>query len=144
MNDRLVELKFSGGDIDELRDAYREHVNQVDEWIGRLMDEVPDDVFLVMLGDTGIALGEHDYAGRGADLAPPLVRDPLPDPPPRGEKAGDDIDWYASTHDVAPTLLSSMGLTIPGRCAGGPDAAVRRRRRGGPADRPSRSPAAGR
>ena len=32
MNDRLVELKFSGGDIDELRDAYREHVNHVDEW----------------------------------------------------------------------------------------------------------------
>ena len=34
MNDRLVELKFSGATIDELRDAYREHVNQVDEWAG--------------------------------------------------------------------------------------------------------------
>ena len=114
MNDRLVELKFSGDDIDELRDAYREHVNQVDEWVGRLMDVVPDDVFLFVLGDTGIALGEHDYAGRGTPTShrlsyeiPYLIRHP------RGEKAGDDVDWYATTHDVAPTLLSSMGLTIP-------------------------------
>ena len=83
MNGRLVELKFGGGDIDELRDAYRKHVEHVDEWVGRLMDVVPDDVFLFVLGDTGIALGEHDYAGRGTpDLAPPLLRDPVPDPPP--------------------------------------------------------------
>ena len=32
--------------------------------------------------------------------------------------AGDDVDWYASTHDVAPTLLSHMGLTIPGKMRG--------------------------
>ena len=86
--------------------------------VGRLMDVVPDDVFLFVLGDTGIALGEHDYAGRGTHLAPALLRDPYLIRHPRGEKAGDDVDWYATTHDVAPTLLSSMGLTIPGRCAG--------------------------
>jgi hypothetical protein len=119
MNDRLVELKFSGGDVDELRDAYREHVNHVDEWVGRLMDVVPDDMFLFVLGDTGIALGEHEFAGRGTPTShrlsyeiPYLIRHP------RGELAGDDIDWYATTHDVAPTLLSSMGLTIPGKMRG--------------------------
>jgi len=119
MNDRLVELKFSGGDVDELRDAYRKHVDHVDEWVGRLMDAVPDDVFLFVLGDTGIALGEHDYAGRGTPTShrlsyeiPYLIRHP------RGEKAGEDVDWYATTHDVAPTLLSSMGLTIPGKMRG--------------------------
>jgi arylsulfatase A-like enzyme len=119
MNDRLVELKFGKDDIGELRDAYRKHVDDVDEWLGRLMDEVPDDVFLFVLGDIGIALGEHDYAGRGTPTShrlsyeiPYLIRHP------RGEKAGDDVDWYASTHDVAPTLLSSMGLTIPGKMRG--------------------------
>jgi arylsulfatase A-like enzyme len=119
MNDRLVELKFGRDDIGELRDAYRKHVDNVDEWLGRLMDEVPDDVFMFVLGDIGIALGEHDYAGRGAPTShrlsyeiPYLIRHP------RGEKAGDDIDWYASTHDVAPTLLSAMGLTIPGKMRG--------------------------
>ncbi len=119
MNGRLVELKFGKDDIDELRDAYRKHVDVVDEWVGRLMDEVPDDVFLFVLGDIGIALGEHDYAGRGTPTShrfsyevPFLIRHP------RGEKAGDDIDWFASTHDVAPTLLSAMGLTIPGKMRG--------------------------
>ena len=119
MNDRLVELKFGKDDIGELRDAYRKHVDNVDDWLGRLMDEVPDDVFMFVLGDIGIALGEHDYAGRGSPTShrlsyeiPYLIRHP------RGEKAGDDIDWYASTHDVAPTLLSAMGLTIPGKMRG--------------------------
>jgi arylsulfatase A-like enzyme len=119
MNGRLVELKFGRDDIGELRAAYRKHVERVDEWVGRLMDAVPDDVFLFMLGDIGIALGEHDYAGRGTPTShrlsyeiPYLIRHP------RGEKAGDDVDWYASTHDVAPTLLSSMGLTIPGKMRG--------------------------
>jgi arylsulfatase A-like enzyme len=119
MNDRLVELKFSGGDIDELRDAYRKHVDNVDEWVGRLMDEVPDDVFLVMLSDIGIALGEHEYVGRGTPTSHrPSYEIPFLIRHHRGEKAGDDIDWYASTHDVAPTLLSSMGLTIPGKMRG--------------------------
>ncbi|MEA2402332.1 MAG: hypothetical protein QOK00_2735 [Thermoleophilaceae bacterium] len=119
MDDRLVELKFGRDSIDELRAAYRKHVERVDAWVGRLMDVVPDDVFLMAIGDTGIALGEHDYAGRGTPTShrlsyeiPYLIRHP------RGEKAGDDEDWYASTHDVAPTLLSAIGLTVPGKMRG--------------------------
>ena len=57
MNGRLVELKFGQDDIGELRDAYRDHVDLVDDWLGRLMDEVPDDVFMFVLADIGIALG---------------------------------------------------------------------------------------
>jgi Sulfatase len=119
MNGRLVELRWDGGDVDELRSAYRDHVEAVDGWVGRLMDEVPDDVFVFMLGDIGIALGEHDYIGRGTPTShresyevPFLIRDP------DGRKSGDDVDWYASTHDVAPTILSYMGLTIPGKMWG--------------------------
>jgi arylsulfatase A-like enzyme len=76
-------------------------------------------VLVFMLGDIGIALGEHDYIGRGTPTShresyeiPFLIRDP------DGRKAGDDVDWYASTHDVAPTILSFMGLTIPGKMWG--------------------------
>ncbi len=119
MDGRLVEVKFGGGDIDELRDAYRRHVDRVDEWVGRLMDVVPDDLFLYMLGDIGIALGEHDYVGRGTPTShrlsyeiPYLIRDP------DGRKSGDDVDWFASTHDVAPTILSALGVTIPGKMRG--------------------------
>jgi arylsulfatase A-like enzyme len=119
MNGRLIELKFGNGDVDALRDAYRRHVETVDAWVGRLMDAMPDDLFMVVLGDIGIALGEHDYIGRGTPTShrlsyeiPYLIRHP------DGEQAGDDIDWYASTHDAAPTLLSAMGLTIPGKMRG--------------------------
>jgi arylsulfatase A-like enzyme len=119
MNGRLVELKFGGGAVDELRDAYRKHVEHVDAWVGRLMDAVPDDVLVFALGDIGIALGEHDYIGRGSPTShresyeiPYLIRHP------DGKEAGEDVDWFASTHDVAPTVLSHMGLTIPGKMRG--------------------------
>jgi arylsulfatase A-like enzyme len=117
MTERLVELNF--GDAGELRDAYRKHVELVDKWVGRLLNEVPDDLFLVAIGDIGIALGEHAYVGRGAPTShrlsyeiPFLIRHP------DGEESGNDVDWYASHHDVAPTLLSAMGLTIPGKMRG--------------------------
>jgi arylsulfatase A-like enzyme len=119
MDGRLVELDFGDGEVDELRAAYRRHVERVDDWVGRLMGEVPDDVLVYLLGDIGYALGEHAYVGRGTPTShresyeiPYLIRHP------DGEKAGDDVDWYASTHDVAPTLLSFMGLNIPGKMWG--------------------------
>jgi arylsulfatase A-like enzyme len=83
------------------------------------MDVVPDDLFMIALADHGIALGEHEYAGRGTPTShrlsyeiPYMVRDPGKD------ASEDEIHWYASTHDVAPTLLSAMGLTIPGKMRG--------------------------
>jgi arylsulfatase A-like enzyme len=116
---RLVELSFSGSDVERVRERYIEHVEAVDQWVGRLLDRVDDDTAVYALGDHGIALGEHDFLGRAAPTShrlsyeiPYLIRHP------RGEMAGDDVDWYASTHDVAPTLLSFLGLTIPGKMEG--------------------------
>jgi arylsulfatase A-like enzyme len=116
---RLVELQFSDRDIDRVREAYVDHVEAVDDELGKLLDAVPDDVALFVLGDHGVALGEHGYMGRAAPTShrisyeiPYLIRHP------DGEKSGDDVDWYASTHDIAPTLLSFLGLTIPGKMDG--------------------------
>jgi arylsulfatase A-like enzyme len=116
---RMVELNFSDGDIDRVREAYVNHVEAVDDELGKLLDEVPDDTVLFVLGDHGLALGEHGYLGRAAPTShrlsyeiPYLIRHP------GGEKSGDDVDWYASTHDVAPTLLSFLGLNIPGKMDG--------------------------
>jgi len=116
---RLVELQFSEGDIDRVREAYVTHVEAVDDELGRLMDEVPDDTAVFVLADHGLALGEHGYLGRAAPTShrmsyeiPYLIRHPS------GDKSGDDVDWYASTQDVAPTLLSFLGLTIPGKMEG--------------------------
>jgi arylsulfatase A-like enzyme len=115
----MVELNFSDKDIARVREAYVAHVEAVDRELGRLLDAVPDDTALIVLGDHALALGEHGYIGRAAPTShrmsyeiPYLIRHP------DGEKSGDDIDWYASTHDVAPTLLSFLGLTIPGKMDG--------------------------
>jgi arylsulfatase A-like enzyme len=124
MNGRLVELNFGAGDIDRVRERYAKHVEKVDEWVGRLMDRMEeldllDSTVIYLLGDHGISLGEHDFLGLATPTShresyeiPYLIRHP------NGEMAGDDIDWYASTQDVAPTLLSFMGLTIPGKMEG--------------------------
>jgi arylsulfatase A-like enzyme len=116
---RLVELQFSDKDIERVREAYVAHVEAVDDELGKLMDAVPDDTVVFVLGDHGLALGEHGYLGRAAPTShrlsyeiPYLIRHP------DGEKSGDDVNWYATTHDVAPTLLSFLGLTIPGKMDG--------------------------
>jgi arylsulfatase A-like enzyme len=116
---RLVALDFKDKDIDRVREAYVKHVEAVDDELGKLLGEVPDDTALFVLGDHGVALGEHGYMGRAAPTShrmsyeiPYLIRHPS------GQKSGDDIDWYATTHDVAPTLLSFLGLTVPGKMDG--------------------------
>jgi arylsulfatase A-like enzyme len=124
MNDRLAEVEIGGDEIDKVRAAYTKHVERVDELVGRLVDRLEeldllDSTLLVAMGDQGIALGDHDFLGiatptshRIAYEVPFLIRDP------DGRKAGDDIDWYATTHDIAPTILSFMGATIPGKMGG--------------------------
>jgi arylsulfatase A-like enzyme len=116
---RMVPLDFSGKDIDRVREAYVAHVEAVDDELGKLLDAVPDDTALFVLGDHGVALGEHGYMGRAAPTShrlsyevPYLIRHPS------GEKGGDHISWYASTHDVAPTALSFLDLAIPGKMDG--------------------------
>jgi hypothetical protein len=49
---------------------------------------------------------------REAHFVPYFLRDP------EGRRKGDESFYFASTHDVAPTLLSGMGLTIPGKMDG--------------------------
>jgi arylsulfatase A-like enzyme len=37
---------------------------------------------------------------------------------PEGDRAGETSDYFASTHDVARTVLSTMGVRIPGQMDG--------------------------
>jgi arylsulfatase A-like enzyme len=37
---------------------------------------------------------------------------------PEGMRAGERSDYFVSTHDVAPTILSFQGLTVPGKMDG--------------------------
>ncbi|HEX2071535.1 MAG TPA: sulfatase-like hydrolase/transferase [Thermoleophilaceae bacterium] len=106
------------------RDAYMRGVEQVDGAVGRLLAklddlDLADDTVVWFVSDGGTMLGEHGWLGRGAPgsykhayFVPFLLRDP------QGRRAGDFSYYYASTHDVAPTLLALMGVDRPGRMDG--------------------------
>jgi hypothetical protein len=124
MDGRLVRLGFSSDDVDRVRERYVSHVETVDRWVGRLMDALhdrglADETAVVALGDHGISLGEHGYLGRAAPTSHRRSYEvPLVIRHPGRERAGDDVDWYASTQDVAPTVLAFLGLRVPGKMLG--------------------------
>lgn len=109
---------------ERVRDHYAEEVKSVDREIGRLLSELDRQglkdstlVYFVSAGTT--ALGEHGVYGTAAAAGHEevykvayMIRDP------DGRRAGEREDFYASTHDVAPTILSHLGLTIPGKMEG--------------------------
>ena len=71
------------------------------------------------MGDHGILLGEHGWTGKiQTALHPALTRVPLIVVHPDRRRAGTASDWFASTHDVAPTLLSMAGVRRPERMTG--------------------------
>ena len=124
LNGRMVELNWSGRDEERVREAYRRHVEAVDDEVGRLMDalselDLLDSTLVVAIGDQGISLGEHAMLGIAAPTSyRPAYEIPFLIRHPDGDEGGNDVDWYATTHDVAPTILSFMGATIPGKMGG--------------------------
>jgi membrane-anchored protein YejM (alkaline phosphatase superfamily) len=99
-------------------------VTFVDRWIGRLLDKLDelgllDTTLVYFVSDQGIALGEQGVLGTTVTPGhnevyevPHMIRHP------DGRRAGDINDYFAMTHDVAPTLLSHMGVTAPGKMEG--------------------------
>jgi hypothetical protein len=78
-----------------------------------------DDTVIVLVSDHGILLGEHGWTGKiSTALHPALTRVPLIVADPRRGPRAHTSDWYASTHDVAPTVLSMAGVPVPKRMEG--------------------------
>ena len=120
----IYEVSLEDSTIDRVRERYEDYVRNVDGMVGRLMDEMDsagllDRTIVWFLSHNGIALGEHGMMGRAAPTSyreahfvPYFLRDP------EGRRAGDESFYFASTHDVAPTLLSAMDMVIPGKMDG--------------------------
>jgi len=121
---RRVDVRVSDETAREVRRRYRDQQTANDAQLGRLLDrldelELDQRTFVMLLSDGAVALGEHGVWGhpQGVGMREPfqvpfLMRDP------RGRRAGDTTEYRASTHDVAPTVLSRLGLGRPGRMEG--------------------------
>jgi arylsulfatase A-like enzyme len=88
----------------------------MDRWLGRFLDKMEelslfDSTLLILLSDHGVAHGEHGYTGKPDNVLWPEVTDiPFYIRHPEGKGAGQTSEYYASTHDVAPTILGSLGI----------------------------------
>ena len=105
--------------LERMRALYAAEVTMVDRWLGHLLDKMEstgrmDDTLLVVLADHGVALGEHGFTGKPYNaLWPELTDIPFLIRTPDGKGAGETSDYFASTHDVAPTILGALGLLPP-------------------------------
>jgi arylsulfatase A-like enzyme len=117
------------GELERMRALYAAEVTMTDRWLGNFLDKVDSlgfaqNTLLVVLSDHGVALGEHDATGKPFwALYPELIDIPFFIRHPAGAGAGQTSDYYASTHDVAPTVLSSLGIGVP-EAMGGQDLSV--------------------
>jgi len=106
--------------VQRVRELYAAEITFVDEWIGRLMNELDDQKLLdetvvYFISDHGLTLGENGILGKhGARAQWHIYHVPCMIRHPEGKMAGQTSDYFASTHDVSPTLLSFMGVRRPG------------------------------
>jgi arylsulfatase A-like enzyme len=121
---KVEDLDVSEEQVQRVRELYAGELTYIDSWIGRLLNllddlGLADRTVVYYLSDHGILLGEHGLMGKANSMlgkeihqVPYMIRHP------EGKRAGDQSDYFVSTHDVAPTLLSFQGITVPGRMEG--------------------------
>lgn len=117
---RLTTINLDDETVELIRELYAAEVTYADKWIGRLLNQMADkglleNTMVFYLSDHGITLGEHNIIGKAASRpyrsiyhVPYMIRDP------QGRRAGETSDYFATTHDVAKTILSAMGVRAPG------------------------------
>ena len=105
--------------VKRLRTTYKACVTMTDRWLGVFLDRLwdlglEDSTVIMLVSDHGVFLGEHDWTGKGPSLLhPELIHVPMLLREPGGAGAGTASRWFASTHDVAPTLASRAGVRRP-------------------------------
>jgi arylsulfatase A-like enzyme len=121
---KVESLDVTEEQVERVRELYAAELTYIDAWIGRLLNLLDDlrlaeSTVVYYLSDHGIMLGEHGLMGKANSMlgkeihaVPYIIRHP------EGKRAGETSDYFASTHDVAPTMLSFQGLTVPGRMDG--------------------------
>ncbi len=117
LNDKYgVDDYLTDSQLLRMRALYSAEATMVDHWLGNFLNRadelgVMDDTLLILLSDHGHALGEHGATGKPSwALWPEMTDVPFFIRHPEGKGAGWTSDYYASTFDVAPTVLGVLGM----------------------------------
>jgi len=120
---------LSGKAMDRVRNLYAAELTMVDAWLGVFLVwldrlALSGNTVVVLLSDHGVLLGERGQVGKhSSQMHRELTEVPLMIRDPRRRLAGRASDYRASTHDVAPTVLSFLGRPVP-RAMDGTDLSV--------------------
>jgi arylsulfatase A-like enzyme len=110
---------ISERELERMRNLYSAEVTMTDRWLGNFLEKVDslgfmENTLLMVISDHGVALGEHDATGKPFwALWPEMTDIVFFVRHPEGAGAGQTSDFYASTHDVAPTVLGVLGVEPP-------------------------------
>jgi arylsulfatase A-like enzyme len=105
--------------LGRMRALYAAEVTMTDRWLGVFMDRLVElgldrDTVIVLVADHGILLGDHGFTGKiPIALHPELAQVPLVVVDPDRRLAGRASTYFASTHDIGPTILAMAGLDVP-------------------------------
>jgi arylsulfatase A-like enzyme len=104
--------------VPEMYGRYLDSLHYVDQQIGRLLkalreEDLLDDTFLVVTGDTGQAFLEHGYSNHAGPMYNEVIRTPcLISLPDRLAGHRGVYDFATSHINIAPTVLSLLNLPV--------------------------------
>jgi arylsulfatase A-like enzyme len=102
--------------LQRMKALYAAEITMMDRWLGHFLDKMEElklfeNTLLLLISDHGVGLGEHGIVGKIPNALWPEITDIMFFiRHPEGAGAGKTSDYYASTHDVAPTILGYLGI----------------------------------
>ena len=116
---RPESLGLSRGLVRRMAHLYAAEVTLVDRWLGRLLERLAglgmdENTLVVAISDHGVLLGEYGWVGkRYSEMHQALCHVPFVIRHPAGKARGRSSRYFASTHDVGPTVLGALGYERP-------------------------------
>ncbi len=111
---RSKEIEPTQADLEQLRSLHDGLLVFVDEWIGRILDDLKadglyDQSLIVLTGDHGDAFGQHGFINHANTPYEEIVRVPLLIKLPGSRNGGSRVKTPVGLVDVLPTLLDFVG-----------------------------------
>jgi arylsulfatase A-like enzyme len=116
---RYEPLGLSQSLLRRMRELYAAEVTMVDAWLGHFLDRLGtlgllDNTLVILTSDHGVLLGEYGWVGkRYTEVHTELSHVPFAIRHPAGKAKGKASRYWASHHDIGPTVLSLLGFDKP-------------------------------